>query len=386
MRDDTELPNADTSEKPKRGINRSILLAVLLAFLAIAWVASGSFEDDTVSPEVAASAPAAETGAEDAPIAVRVRELTPIEHTRRILVTGKSSPVAAVEIRAETAGLVDKRSVEKGDTIQKGDVLIELQMADRGAQLRDAQARADAAKLIADASRDLQKKRFESEVKLANSKADLASAQASLEAVRLDIARTRIRAPMDGYLEVLELEPGDYVGVGDHVATVIDLDPLRIFVNVAERSISDVAVGDLASVHLPGGRDLGGTVHFVSRLADDTTRTYRVEVRIDNPNGAIPAGQTAEVELLGGIRPAHIIPPSALTLNDDGELGVRIVDDADTVRFRTVSIIEDTPDGAWVDGLEGTVRLIVVGQEFVAEGLKVNAVSEGQGIGAGTGG
>lgn len=365
---------------------RPILIAIGLAVLATLWVASGAFDDAEPEPKDAA-APAKTEAA--APLAVRIAEIMPRNHPRRIVVTGVTEVINAADIRAETAGQVAAKPVTKGATVAKGTALIELRMDDRQARLKEAEAKVASAKIVYDASRDLQKKQFESQVKLADSQASLASAEAALEAIRLDIARTRIRAPIDGYVEKLEVDPGDYVAVGDLVATVLDLDPLRVVVGVAERDIADVAVDDLATVRLSSGREIGGTVQFVSRKASDLSRAFRVEVRIDNADGAIPAGQTAEVDLMGGSRAAHLVPSSALTLSDDGRLGVRIVDDADKVRFKPVAIAEDTPDGAWVLGLSGPSRVIVVGQEFVTEGETVKAVPAGvpgQGIGTETGG
>ncbi len=369
--DEPETKTDAKKERRSLKLGRSSILAIALVVVAVLWIASGAlFKDDNVAEEQA-------TKPDSEIVSVRVAEIAPSNHLRHISLTGLTETIVDAEIRAETAGQVKSRSVERGATVTKGTVLVELNMDDRRAKLAEAQAQMKSAKIVNDASRNLQKKQYESQVKLAETSATLAAAEAALAAIQLDIARTKIRAPFDGFVEALEVEPGDYVAVGDHVATVIDLDPMRVSVNVAERNIADVAVDDLATVRLPSGREIGGTVHFVSRVADDKTRTFRVEIYIDNADGAIPAGQTAGVELLGRARPAHQIPPSALTLDDEGRLGVRVVDETETVQFHPISIIEDTPTGAWVTGLEGTVQLITVGQEFVKDGQQVNAVPAG---------
>ena len=71
---------------------------------------------------------------------------------------------------------------------------------------------------------------------------------------------------------------------------------------------------------------------------------------------------------------AHLLPLSSLTLNDDGDLGVRVVDDASRVRFLPVKVSRDTVDGVWVTGLPDAVDVIVTGQEYVVDGVRVNAV------------
>jgi len=251
-----------------------------------------------------------------------------------------------------------------------------LAMNDRMERLEDAKAQVGSAKISFNASKDLQRKQFESQVRLAQSNAELAKAEAALAEIQLDIARTKIRAPIDGYIETLLPGPGDYVESGDEVAMVVDLDPIRVIVNVTEMDVGHLKVDDLAAVKLPNGQEIGGTIHYISRVANETTRTFRVDVWIDNPDALIPAGLTASVKLEAGAQRAHKIPSSSLTLSDQGALGVRIVDETNIVQFVPVKMLDDTPDGTWVSGLPETVRLITVGQEFVVDGQSVAPVSE----------
>jgi membrane fusion protein, multidrug efflux system len=112
-------------------------------------------------------------------------------------------------------------------------------------------------------------------------------------------------------------------------------------------------------------------VTFLSRSADPTTRTFRVEVEVPNPDLAIRDGQTVEIAIASDGADAHLLPQSALTLNDQGTLGVRVVTAEETVAFAPVSILRDTTDGVWVDGLGDAASVIIVGQEFVTDGVAV---------------
>ena len=100
------------------------------------------------------------------------------------------------------------------------------------------------------------------------------------------------------------------------------------------------------------------------------TRTYRVEVTADNPN-LIRSGLSASVKISTGVGPAHLIPLSSLVLDAKGRQGVRYVLDDNRVAFSPVTVLEETPQGIWVTGLQGPVRIITVGQSYVAEGQKV---------------
>lgn len=377
---DQHSPQNETRAKDQQassGRKKSYILAALLAIAAVLWIASGVFED---APPEEQKTVATRNAGDDAPVRVRVQNLTSVEHPRTLIVTGRTNAIKDAEIKAEISGQVIGRPARKGSMVEKGAVLLELAMEDRLSRLRDAEAQVGAAKITYEASKDLQRKQFESQIKLAESNASLASAEAELASIRLEVSRTKIRAPIDGFIETLLPGPGDYVEEGELVAMVVDLDPMRVIVHVTERDVASLRLEDLATIRLPNGREIGGTVHYISRVANEVTRTFRVDIWTDNPDATIPSGLTAEVHLNAGNRKAHLIPTSSLTLNDQGELGVRTVVEGDVVRFVPVTLIDDSPEGAWVTGLSDQVTLITVGQEFVNDGQKVIAtVSNGTG-------
>lgn len=360
----------DPNQNPpvKKRIKGSYLLAVLLALATVVWIASGVIVEKPPVPQKTV----AERNVQDTSvIQVRVMELSAVDHPRLLMIAGRTDVVNDAEVKAETSGKVIASPVSKGSMVEKGAVLLELAMDDRQARLNDAEAKSGVAKITYEASKNLQRKQFESQIKLAQSNADLAKADAELAAVKLDIARTKIRAPIAGYVETLVPGPGDYVKTGDVVSLIVDLDPMRVIANVTERDLAFLHLDDLATIKLPGGREVGGTIRYLSKVASDVTRTFRIDIWIDNPDASISSGLTADVQLNASTRKAHQLPTSALTLNDQGMLGVRTVDDADVVHFMPVSLLDDTTQGAWVSGLPNKVRIITVGQEFVVDGQKV---------------
>ena len=158
---------------------------------------------------------------------------------------------------------------------------------------------------------------------------------------------------------------------GGSCARVIQLDPIKIVGSVPETDIARVVLGAEARATLSGVGDVSGEVTFVSRSADPVTRTFLVELTVDNANLAIRDGQTAEIEIEAEGEPAHLLPSSVLTLDDDGQLGVRVVAEDGTARFRPVSLLRDTTRGVLVTGLPEQVDVITVGQEFVSDGVPV---------------
>ena len=198
------------------------------------------------------------------------------------------------------------------------------------------------------------------------------AAEAAVEGAAKEIERLTIRAPFNGLLESDTAELGALLQPGASCATVIQLDPIKLVGFLAETDVDKVTVGAIAGARLASGRETTGRVTFLSRSADPQTRTFRVEVTVSNSDLGIRDGQTAELLIQTEGRSAHLLPASALTLNDDGDLGLRIVTPENRARFVPVTLLRDTVDGVWLTGLADEADVIVVGQEFVVDGVAVD--------------
>ena len=355
-------------------IKRSYLIAGSIAAAVALWLASGALDG---GPETEQDTSEQADAADARPLPqVRVRTLVAQPHATDLVLFGRTEAERKVRIRAETAGRVVEQAVTKGQPVAVGDEIVRLAMDDRKARLDEAQALVAQRQIAYDAAMELSRKEFRSRVRLAEEKAELEAAQAYLAARRLDIDRTQMKAPFDGVVDELPAEVGDYLEVGDEVAMIADLDPIIIVGEATEREVTGLTAGTVADVRLATGERLDGAVRYVSRVGSAATRTFRLEVVVPNPDGAIPEGVTAEMVLSVGQQSAHRTTPAVLTLNDDGVVGVKAVDDDDRVTFWPVSLVSDTAEGVWLGGLPDRVRLITVGQEFVRAGQKVQPVPE----------
>ncbi|WP_101068254.1 efflux RND transporter periplasmic adaptor subunit [Roseovarius salinarum] len=204
-------------------------------------------------------------------------------------------------------------------------------------------------------------------------KAAVQSARAAVAAAEKEIERLTITAPFAGLLESDTAEVGSLLQPGSLCATVIQLDPITLVGFVPETAVDRIVLGAPATAQLASGRQVEGEVTFLSRAADPTTRTFRVEVEVPNPDLALRDGQTAEIRVSADGKAAHLLPQSALTLNDAGTLGVRLVTENDDARFAPVTLLRDAPTGVWVSGLPERADVIVIGQEYVTDGVRVAA-------------
>ena len=331
-----------------------------------------------------------------------------------VTVRGQTEAARQVEARAETSGLIVSDPLRKGARVEAGDLLCELDAGTRQTQLREAEARlmearsripeaearvseAEArlaeAEIEDNAARSLSREGFASDTRVAGSQAaveaarasiqsgeaqlqaaeaGVSSAEAAVEGAQEQLDKLEIRAPFAGLLETDTAELGSYLQPGSVCATVVQLDPMKLVGFVPETEVGSVEVGAVAGARLATGREVQGQVTFLSRAADEQTRTFRVEVTVPNDGGAIRDGQTAEILISGPGSRAHLLPQSALTLDDDGRLGYRVVEDG-RASFRPVEVIRDTTEGIYVAGLPDTVDVIVTGQEYVTEGVLLDA-------------
>jgi multidrug efflux system membrane fusion protein len=330
------------------------------------WMASGLLSHHGDGSAGAAPAPAA------APLTkVRVVELEAEAKPIEIVVQGRTAASRRVEIKAETVGKVVEIGAERGARVRKGQLVARLAMDDRQARLEEAQAMVRQRQLDFEGGKQLAEKGYRPEIKLAEARAALESARAALARIELDIQRTQIRAPFDGVLDQRPVEVGDYVKDGSPVAMVVDLAPAIVMAQISEREVGQIKVGQTGRTKLVTGAAMDGIVRYVGAVGDAATRTFKVELEVPNADGRIVDGVTAELRLPVAQTFAHALPPSVLTLDDLGRVGIKLVGEGDRVVFVPAQVIAGDAERVWVGGLPRSARVIAVGQEFVKDGERV---------------
>ncbi|MEH6772726.1 MAG: efflux RND transporter periplasmic adaptor subunit, partial [Cereibacter changlensis] len=201
--------------------------------------------------------------------------------------------------------------------------------------------------------------------------AQLEAARAGLRAIEIEIANTDLRAPSRGLISEVMVEPGAYVSVGGEVLEVVDNDPLIAVANVQQSGVSQVRAGMPAEVRFIGGAQKKGMVRFVAPVADAATRTFRVEVDVPNDEDDLPAGLSAEITIPFATQPAHRVSAALGRLDDQGRLGLYIIDDQSQIQFAPIEVIRAQADGIWVTGLPERARIVTISQGSLADGQTV---------------
>lgn len=335
--------------------------------------------EEPYEPERTVTAmPAESSNMENADVlTIRAARISPQPYVEQIRVRGRTQASRHVEVRAEQAGRIVSEPIPRGARVNQGDLLCELAVDNRDSNLLEALARQEQAQFEYDAASDLQQRGLHSDVAVAQMKAALESSKAGVSRAELALKQTRVVAPFAGVVETRTVEVGDLLNVGTVCASVLDDSPMLLVGLVPEQDINGMKVGAQVSGKLISGEVVTGQVTYLARAADAISRSYRVEIEVDSQYRDIRQGITVELMVDSEELIAHLIPSSALTLNDNGSIAVKTIGTNNTIQSPTVEIIGDSTNqinaGVWVTGLSGTVSLVTLGQEIVFPGQIVES-------------
>jgi multidrug efflux system membrane fusion protein len=377
---------------PKYRFHKLAAIVVLVGFAA--WMATGEFSSvgsaaadnepkagEVGQPEAADAGKAKPTEAEQSkPPARTVAVITPPRRTyaRAIRISGLTEADKRAVLATRVAGIIDKLPVSQGQHVKTGDLVLMLAAEEKISAVDNARQLVVQREAELAAALRLMKTGNLPKLQLDTARSNLTSAQALLETAQAELDRNEGKAPFDGVIDRVPVELGSSVMQGGEVATIIKLDPVIARGEVSERDLGYLKIGDKANVRLVSGQTVEGTVRYISRDASSATRTFRVEIAVPNPEGAIPAGMTAEIALSAQPTDAVMLPRSVVTLGDKGDLGIRAVDKDSKVVFFPIDLVDDTPTGLVLGGIPADARIIVAGQELVTEGEVVKPVEADQ--------
>lgn len=344
----------------------SLMAAATLVVLLALWMLSGLLDSDAGESDTGQSG-----YTESAAMSVEVVTAQSSLMAREVELQGQLEPAQHLFLKARTSGVVEQILVQKGARVGAGEEIVQLDRGGRLNTLAEAQAAVRIARSEKEAAEALRAQRLQSQVQLEQSEAALQSAMAQLAAVQLDISYTTIKAPFAAVVNDIPPDAGALIERGDVVVELVDDSMFQVTARAAQQVLSELKVGQPVSVSLITGESLSGTLSYISSVADPNSRTFLVEAMVNNPDKEIAAGVSASLNIPVEEVQATFVSPSTLSLDTDGKLGVKGLDDEDRVVFLPITLISTTLDGAWVTGIPDGQRIITLGQGFVNEGERV---------------
>ncbi len=352
-----------------RNLPRFIFLALGLLIIVLAFAIAG--KRSAIQAEQAAA-----VKQERPPVNTVVLPVQPAPISNRLNLPGLAEEWIRLDLLAEVSGTVERMLVEEGQPVQAGDLLLQIEDDD----YRIARDRAEAAYSLARADFDRdQKVHAQGVIPVADLEAQktrMQTAKAELDHARLQLERCRVTAPIDGIIRRLDAKEGMFLGVGDPIGVILQIDRVKAVIGIPESDITAVRKLDRIDVRIRALDDrlVTGTRSFLSPSPDTAARLYRLELTLENPDHAILPGMFVRADIVKNSSPEALAVPlySIITRND--EQYVYIEEDG-TARKRpvTTGIAEQ-----WlveiVSGLDAGDRVIVEGHRDVEDGRPVQVV------------
>ncbi|WP_394145789.1 efflux RND transporter periplasmic adaptor subunit [Vibrio atypicus] len=346
---------------------RPYIVSLVVVLLLSIWLGLGALNAEESPPD---------KSVQEVPLAKVAFETFSAQKTyKSIDLYGRTAPDKEAKLGAEIAGKIVQLTVAKGESVKRGQTIAQIDKGDLDIQLERARAMLKVREKEFKAAQSLKDRGLQGEVAYTNAQAALVEARAMVSNAKVALRNTSVTAPFSGIVDHLFIEKGDFVGVGDPVASLIDLSNIVIEADVSERHIQDLTLGQSAKVTFISGEPVTGNVRYISRVSSPATNTFPIEIVLANPNQAIPAGISAEVELNLKQKLAIKVTPAMLALDESGNLGVKTLK-ADKVHFIPIQLVKAEQDGVWLTGLGEQVDIITTGQGFVRDGDQVIAVQK----------
>ena len=408
-------------------MKKSIFIAFFILLVVVGWIGSGQFtdvnaQDDTSPSPDLINETVEKVVVEDTGNKVEVKEFNFSQIDQSIELQGQTTHNKKIDVKSETTGNIINIAFKRGDKVSKGEELIKISIENRKELLNSAKKDLDrlnkelelneknkinrlsqnkeliklyeiefaSAKQLIDKGLSSKSKLSLASFNLANARSDqedilitfesqqssigaqIANVRSQLKNIELDIDKTVINSPFSGIISDKMIEESEYITPGNIMFTIIDLNPIKIQGYLSEFDVNKVSLGTKAIIENTNGLKKTGTISFISPSAETSTRTFEITIEADNADLSFKSGITTKITIAGSELKAHKIPPSILTLQDDGTVGVKAVNDENIVIFYPTTSVKDTIDGIWVSGLPDKVNLIVTGQEYVAVGESVS--------------
>jgi membrane fusion protein, multidrug efflux system len=353
------------------------LASLIVLVAAGAWVLTGEFSAVGSNAQEKAQA-AVEKPAEEPKRALRtVSVVTPplTDHSVSIRISGVTEPDKRVTLGMRDGGIITQLPVKQGERVKAGELILSLDAEEKKSMVTTAEQTVAQRKAESEAAQSLAKRGNLPKLQLDSARSALMGAQSQLDTAKAELDRLEVIAPFDGVLDRVNVEKGSSVQQGAEAATLLALDPIIAVGEISERSLGSVKIGGKAGVRLVNGKVADGEIRYISKEANAQTRTYRVEVAIPNGDLSIPSGMTTEIMLWAEPVKAIEVPRSVITLSADGDFGVRGVDKDNKAFFLPVTLIDDATNALVLTGVPDGSRIIVAGQDFVADGDVVNPVA-----------
>jgi len=319
--------------------------------------------------------------------------------TQELIVVGNLIGDTTVAVVPRAAGRLEQVYVQLGDRVTRGQRIAKIEDQELQEQIRQAEAAMQVASATirqreadlqlartnVERSRSLYERQLlpkqtlddnEARYQSAVAALDLARAQntqsnARLEELRVNMTNTVITSPVNGFVARRAADPGAFASNNAPVVDVVDISRVRLVVNVVEKDLKMVEVGDVTDVEVDAfpGEKFMGRVARIAPVLDPATRTFPIEVEIPNPTFRLKPGMYARVGITTDERPNALVVPANAVVDIGGQRGVFLAQGDNVATFRPVEIGLESDERVEVrSGLSEGDRVVTTGAAALSDG------------------
>lgn len=321
---------------------------------------------------------AAELAPEEVIVNVEVEEVIPEDSVPDYLdLPGTSRPGKIVNVPVELGGKIVAIPAREGELIRKGEVILRLDDSILKAEVSRARAQADFDKKTLERTAMLLEKGVTNHNSLDEIQSRYAVSSAALEMAETNLAKTVVYSPYSGILNDLPVEPGEFVQEGATIAQIVEIDALKVEIQVPEKEVEYLRKGSTMSI-ISSNSDKPlcyGTLTYISEVADPGTRTVKAEISVDNRNGVLRSGQIVRARLnRRSLRNAVMIPLASVIPLENGKVVFIASDGVAERRDVELGVMKGNKVHI-LSGLSKGDQLIIKGHRLVGPGQKITIVS-----------
>ena len=294
--------------------------------------------------------------------------------TERLSVVGNVTANETVDLKSEVDGRVVAIRFEEGQRVEVGQMLVELNSGEIEAMLSESEANQRLAALKWDRAKGLLTTRAVSQQEADEAKAGYDMNAAKVSQMREQLRNTKVTAPFAGIIGARHISPGQVITKTTNIATLSDLDPVKIEGNVPERFLAQAKIGQKFQVSIAAfpGEKFDGELYFIAPQVDPVNRTGLVKAKIANPDLRLKPGMFASAELTLKVKEDAVVIPEAALMPQGERFAVIVVDDTLTAQMRPVTPgVRIAGRVEIVDGLKGGETVVVEGWQKARPGGKV---------------
>ena len=327
---------------------------------------------------------------------VELAAVTKGDVAAHLTVVGNLIGLQTVDVAPRTNGRLMSVSVQLGDPVRRGQTIAKIEDREIVEQVSQAEASQQVSKatirqreadlkvaelnfersknlfarqlLAKQALDDAESRYLAAEAQIDLSKALLMQADARLQELRINLQNTNVTSPVDGFVGKRNVDPGAMVSQNSPIASVVDISKLKMVVNVVEKDIRLVTVGDRGDVDVDAypGEKFRGRIARVAPVLDPATRTATMEIEIVNNDKRLKPGMYARVSLTVEERKDTLVAPKSAVIDFENQRGVWMPNEDNRAKFMPVVLgIEDLDRIEIKSGLKEGDKIVTTGATAV---------------------